>query len=147
MESHPVLIENIAATQQQTSPALIRGIIGSGHFLTSSDVAAAVRVPWLFMLAWATGIFVNYLASASVAELGTMFPEASLGIHQPKTKNGDTVRSVIVRYESELDSGDRGNSRSQLRAGVENSHRSRQFQSRIASCAHLYGDFCSSQAK
>jgi basic amino acid/polyamine antiporter, APA family len=87
----PVPIENTAATQQQTSPApslvrgislgdavllLVGGIIGSGLFLTSSDVAAAVRVPWLFMLAWATGMLVNYLASASVAELGAMFPEA-----------------------------------------------------------------------
>lgn len=55
---------------------LVGGIIGSGLFLTSSDVAAAVRLPWLFMLAWASGMLVNWLASVSVGELGAMYPEA-----------------------------------------------------------------------
>ena len=55
---------------------LVGGIIGSGLFLTSGDVAAAVRTPLLFMLAWVAGMLVNWLASVSVGELGAMYPEA-----------------------------------------------------------------------
>lgn len=55
---------------------LVGGIIGSGLFLTSSDVAATTRTPLLFMLAWVVGGVVSILACFSVAELGSMFPEA-----------------------------------------------------------------------
>ncbi len=55
---------------------LVGGTIGSGLFLTSSDVAAAVRTPLLFMLAWVAGMLVAALASLSMAELGAMYPEA-----------------------------------------------------------------------
>jgi APA family basic amino acid/polyamine antiporter len=55
---------------------LVGGIIGSGLFLTSSDVAAATHTPLIFMLAWVVGGVVAILACYSVAELGSMFPEA-----------------------------------------------------------------------
>lgn len=55
---------------------LVGGIIGSGLFLTSADVASAVKTPLLFILAWVVGMGVSWLASVSVAELGAMFPEA-----------------------------------------------------------------------
>ncbi len=55
---------------------LVGGIIGSGLFLTASDVASATRTPLLFMLAWVVGGVVSILACYSVAELGSMFPEA-----------------------------------------------------------------------
>lgn len=55
---------------------LVGGIIGSGLFLTSSDVAAATHTPFLFLLAWIFGAVVSVLACFSIAELGSMFPEA-----------------------------------------------------------------------
>jgi len=55
---------------------LVGGIIGSGLFLTSSDVAAATHTPLIFMSAWVVGGIVAILACYSVAELGSMFPEA-----------------------------------------------------------------------
>jgi APA family basic amino acid/polyamine antiporter len=55
---------------------LVGGIIGSGIFLTSGDVAAATRIPLVFIAAWVAGMVVSWLASVSVAELGSMFPEA-----------------------------------------------------------------------
>ncbi|HEY0566021.1 MAG TPA: amino acid permease [Terriglobales bacterium] len=79
----------IASVPEQSKPTLVRGIslldatlllvggtIGSGIFLTSNDVAAVTRIPWLFMLAWIAGMGVSALASLSVAELGAMYPEA-----------------------------------------------------------------------
>jgi APA family basic amino acid/polyamine antiporter len=55
---------------------LVGGIIGTGIFLTSGDVAAATHTPLVFIAAWITGMLVSWLASVSVAELGAMFPEA-----------------------------------------------------------------------
>jgi basic amino acid/polyamine antiporter, APA family len=55
---------------------LVGGIIGTGIFLTSNDVAAATHTPLVFLAAWFTGMLVSWLASVSVAELGAMFPEA-----------------------------------------------------------------------
>ena len=55
---------------------LVGGTIGSGLFLTSNDVASATRTPLLFMLAWIAGGVVSLLACYSIAELGSMYPEA-----------------------------------------------------------------------
>jgi APA family basic amino acid/polyamine antiporter len=55
---------------------LVGGIIGSGLFLTSSDVAKSTHTPLLFMGAWVVGGVVSLLACLSVAELGAMFPQA-----------------------------------------------------------------------
>lgn len=55
---------------------LVGGTIGTGIFLTSNDVAGATRTPLVFLLAWVAGMVVTWLASVSVAELGSMFPEA-----------------------------------------------------------------------
>jgi basic amino acid/polyamine antiporter, APA family len=79
----------VKETEAETKPGLVRGIslsdavlllvggtIGSGLFLTSSDVAGSVRTPFLFLAAWVTGMIVALLASLSMAELGAMYPEA-----------------------------------------------------------------------
>ena len=55
---------------------LVGGIIGSGLFLTSGDVAKTTHTPLLFMAAWIVGGIVSLLACLSVAELGAMFPQA-----------------------------------------------------------------------
>lgn len=85
----PVPVSTSAAVSPPARPTLLRGmsladsvlllvggIIGSGLFLTSSDVAASTRTPFFFMLAWIVGAVVSVLACFSVAELGAMFPEA-----------------------------------------------------------------------
>ncbi len=55
---------------------IVGGIVGTGIFLTSNDVATSTRVPIVFVAAWVAGMVVTWLASVSVAELGSMFPEA-----------------------------------------------------------------------
>jgi APA family basic amino acid/polyamine antiporter len=55
---------------------LVGGIIGSGVFLTSSDVAKSTHTPLLFMGAWIVGGVVALLACLSMSELGAMFPQA-----------------------------------------------------------------------
>lgn len=55
---------------------IVGGIVGTGIFLTSNDVAASTRIPIVFIAAWVAGMVVSWLASVSVAELGSMFPEA-----------------------------------------------------------------------
>src|SRR6185369_2589804 len=68
------LIREISLTD--ATLLLVGGIVGTGIFLTSSDVAAATYTPLVFIAAWVTGMLVSWLASVSVAELGAMFPEA-----------------------------------------------------------------------
>ena len=70
----PTLVRGISLTDAVL--LLVGGTIGSGIFLTSSDVAGSVRTPLLFMLAWVVGMVVSVLASLSMAELGAMYPEA-----------------------------------------------------------------------
>ncbi|HEX6881487.1 MAG TPA: amino acid permease [Terriglobales bacterium] len=72
--TRPGLIRGISLTD--ATLLIVGGIIGTGIFLTSSDVAAATRTPFIFMAAWLTGMLVTWLASVSVAELGALFPEA-----------------------------------------------------------------------
>lgn len=55
---------------------LVGGVIGSGIFLTAGQVAASVRRPDLFILAWIAGGVISLLACFAVAELGGMFPTA-----------------------------------------------------------------------
>src|SRR6185369_8930684 len=55
---------------------IVGGIIGTGVFLTAGDVAAATKTPLVFVAAWVAGMIVSWLASVSVAELGSMFPQA-----------------------------------------------------------------------
>ncbi|MDT8067216.1 MAG: amino acid permease [Terriglobia bacterium] len=55
---------------------IVGGTIGTGIFLTSNEVAAATRIPIIFIGAWLAGMVVTWLASISVAELGSMFPDA-----------------------------------------------------------------------
>jgi basic amino acid/polyamine antiporter, APA family len=68
------LIRGISLTD--ATLLLVGGIIGTGIFLTSGDVAAATHTPLVFIAAWMAGMLVSWLASVSVAELGAMFPEA-----------------------------------------------------------------------
>ncbi len=55
---------------------VIGGIIGSGIFITSNTVAAALPSPAWFLAIWAAGGAVCYMAALAFAELGAMYPEA-----------------------------------------------------------------------
>ena len=55
---------------------LASGIIGSGIFLTASDVAVNTRTPALFLSIWLIGMVITMLACFAFAEMGAMFPEA-----------------------------------------------------------------------
>jgi len=78
-----------AISETRTAPTLARelsltdavllvvgGIIGSGIFITSNTVAAALPSPLLFLGIWVAGGAVCYLAALAFAELGAMYPEA-----------------------------------------------------------------------
>lgn len=55
---------------------IVGGIIGSGIFLTSGQIADEVRRPGAFFLVWIAGGAITLLACFAFAELGAMFPEA-----------------------------------------------------------------------
>jgi APA family basic amino acid/polyamine antiporter len=55
---------------------IVGGIIGSGIFLTSGQIADEVRSPAIFFLAWIVGGAISLLACFAFAELGAMYPEA-----------------------------------------------------------------------
>lgn len=55
---------------------VIGGVIGSGIFITSSTVAAALPSPVFFLGIWVAGGAVCYMAAVAFAELGAMYPEA-----------------------------------------------------------------------
>src|SRR5690242_12210350 len=58
------LIRGISLTD--ATLLLVGGIIGTGIFLTSGDVAAATHTPLVFLAAWVAGMLVSWLASVSV---------------------------------------------------------------------------------
>lgn len=73
-EAKPTLVRGVSLGDAVL--LLVGGIIGSGVFLTASDVAGSVRTPVLFIAAWVVGMLVSLLAALSVAELGAMYPDA-----------------------------------------------------------------------
>jgi amino acid permease len=55
---------------------IVGNTIGSGILLTSGEVAAHLRNPWLIFAAWSAGGVFAFFCTQSVAELGTMLPQA-----------------------------------------------------------------------
>jgi basic amino acid/polyamine antiporter, APA family len=55
---------------------LVGGVVGSGIFLTSGQIAEQVRRPSLFVLVWVIGGVVSLLATFAFAELASMYPDA-----------------------------------------------------------------------
>lgn len=70
----PTLIRGMSAAD--ATFLIIGGIIGSAIFLTPKDVAQQMHTPLLFLLVWAAGGVVTFMAGLSFAELGAMYPEA-----------------------------------------------------------------------
>lgn len=54
----------------------IGSCIGSGIFLTPSQIAGHLPSPWLILLVWGVGGIVTLTGALTFAELGAMFPEA-----------------------------------------------------------------------
>jgi hypothetical protein len=55
---------------------IVGNTIGSGILLTPGEVAAHLRNPWLIFAAWSAGGVFAFFCTQSVAELGTMLPQA-----------------------------------------------------------------------
>jgi amino acid transporter len=55
---------------------VIGGIIGSGIFLTTGPMAAALPSPTLLMLAWVAGCVFAVVGALTYAEMATMFPNS-----------------------------------------------------------------------
>ncbi len=55
---------------------VIGGIVGSGIFLSPSEIAAAVPAPVLMLLVWVVGGMFSFFGAVAFAELGAAMPEA-----------------------------------------------------------------------
>ncbi len=73
-EKAPTLIRGMSAGD--ATFLIVGGIIGSAIFLTPKDVAQQMHTPLLFLLVWAAGGVVTFMAGLAFAELGAMYPEA-----------------------------------------------------------------------
>src|SRR4051794_7868051 len=54
----------------------IGGIVGTGIFLTTADMARALPHPALILLVWAVGAVLTLAGALTYAELGALFPRA-----------------------------------------------------------------------
>ena len=73
-QNAPTLVRALSLTDAVL--LVVGGVIGSGIFITSSTVAAALPSPLLFLGIWLAGAAVCYMAAVAFAELGAMYPEA-----------------------------------------------------------------------
>ncbi len=55
---------------------VVGSMIGSGIFLTTGQIAEALRAPWLILAAWLVGGAMALAGALSYAELGASFPQA-----------------------------------------------------------------------
>ena len=55
---------------------VIGGVIGSGIFLSPSEIAAAVPAPLLMLAVWVVGGLLSFFGAVAFAELGAAMPEA-----------------------------------------------------------------------
>ncbi len=55
---------------------VVGGVIGSGIFLSPSDIAAAMPYPLLMLAVWAVGGLLSFFGAIAFAELGAAMPEA-----------------------------------------------------------------------
>ncbi|MEN6561829.1 MAG: amino acid permease [Acidobacteriota bacterium] len=55
---------------------VIGGVVGSGIFLSPSEIAAAVPSPLLMLLVWVVGGMFSFFGAVAFAELGAAMPEA-----------------------------------------------------------------------
>jgi APA family basic amino acid/polyamine antiporter len=74
-EAQPVSLKR-ALSLTDAVLLVIGGVIGSGIFITSNAVAAALPSPFFFLGIWVAGGVVCYMAAVAFAELGAMYPEA-----------------------------------------------------------------------
>ncbi|HEX9638222.1 MAG TPA: amino acid permease, partial [Acidobacteriota bacterium] len=54
----------------------IGAVIGSGIFITTSDIARALPHPGLILLIWVVGGLLTLAGALTYAELGALYPEA-----------------------------------------------------------------------
>src|SRR5204863_420237 len=66
----------------------VGGIVGTGIFLTTSDMARALPHPGLILLVWVVGGLLTLAGALTYAELGAMFPRAGGMYHFLKEAYG-----------------------------------------------------------
>src|SRR5262245_13338719 len=84
----------MASQEPPHGPALVRrlgvwdSVLGTGIFLTTSDVARALPHASLILLAWFAGGLLTLAGSLTYAELGVLFPKAGGQYHYLKEAYG-----------------------------------------------------------
>src|SRR5262245_58264152 len=94
----------MAQEEPSDSPGLVRrlgtwdavlvtigSVLGTGIFLTTSDVARALPHAGLILLAWVAGGLLTLAGALTYAELGVMFPRAGGQYHYLKEAYGPLV--------------------------------------------------------
>lgn len=66
----------------------IGSVVGTGIFLTTSDMARVLPSPWLILLVWAAGGLLTLAGALTYAELGVLFPRAGGIYHYVKEAYG-----------------------------------------------------------
>ena len=66
----------------------IGAVVGTGIFLTTSDMARVLPSPWLILLVWAAGGVLTLAGALTYAELGVLFPRAGGIYHYLKEAYG-----------------------------------------------------------
>ncbi len=69
----------------------IGAVVGTGIFLTTSDMARALPHPGLILLAWVLGGFLTVAGALTYAEMGAMYPEAGGMYHFLREAYGPLV--------------------------------------------------------
>jgi APA family basic amino acid/polyamine antiporter len=94
-------LPTLAPESREPPPTLVRGlnawdgalitigsVVGTGIFLTTSDMARALPHPGLVLLAWVVGGLLTVAGALTYAEMGALFPEAGGMYHFLKEAYG-----------------------------------------------------------
>jgi len=73
-EHRPELIRGLGLAA--AASIVVGTVIGTGIFLVTSSMLAAVKSPWVLILVWIVGAFLSLFGALTYAELGAMLPAA-----------------------------------------------------------------------
>ncbi|HXK61381.1 MAG TPA: amino acid permease [Acidobacteriota bacterium] len=74
VEHKPQLVRGLGLAA--ASSIVVGTVIGTGIFLVTSSMLAAVKSPWVLILVWIAGALLSLFGALTYAELGAMLPEA-----------------------------------------------------------------------
>ncbi len=73
-EHRPELVRGLGLAA--AASIVVGTVIGTGIFLVTSSMLAAVKSPWVLVLVWVVGAFLSLFGALTYAELGAMLPAA-----------------------------------------------------------------------